>query len=375
MCLSPSFIWHERGPNWEQIPVPCKGCWQCRASRLNDYVGRCLCEAAYAKRITTITLTYAPRDDLADKIITPEHFQKFIRALRFRGHTVRYLATGEYGALKGRAHFHAILFWGDPKPSRKYPNPSITPDMPHKEKFHFEKGIWDHGHAFADNMSPNEIDERSIRYVAKYLLKDQETDTWMTLSKKPPIGVQYFLDKADRDAALGVFPASFTYQPPASHKGRQYLLTGATKRFYLERLIDQMALKHNVPHHRLNEWVSKGIEKLEKWQWKREYLEALTPEENIAFLTDKLDALRPDELATAKQVAWEEHYQTKTYSENSENFRASDLTPETRSFTFHKYATALQEELTQWLATSRKQREVTRPKLVRGVGLPYYKKP
>lgn len=374
MCLNPSFVWVLKGPKHEKIPVPCKGCWQCRASRLNDYVGRCLCEAGYAKAITTITLTYAPRLDLADKIITPEHFQAFIRALRRRGHKLRYIATGEYGALKGRAHFHAILFWYDPKPNRDYPNPTLTPEMPHKQNFHFESGIWDHGHAFADNMSPNEIDERSIRYVCKYLLKEQDTDTWMTLSKKPPIGAQYFLDKADRDAGLGIFPSSFSYQPPASHKGRTYLLTGATRRFYLERLIDQMAFKHNVPHHRLNEWVSKGIEKLEKWQWNREYLEALTPEENIALLEEKLDALRPDENKAKKQVAALNYLSEEAYSENLQEFLKSDFTPANGSATYTKYAELLQKELTEWLGKA-KQREDRKPQLVRGIGLPYYKKP
>lgn len=375
MCLNPSFVWVLRGPKHEKIPVPCKGCWQCRASRLNDYVGRCLCEVAYCEAVSVVTLTYAPRDDLADKIITPEHFQKFIRAVRRRGHRVRYLAVGEYGALKGRAHFHAILFWGKPKPNRDYPAPQIRPDMPHKEMFTFPSDIWPHGHAFADNMSHNEVDERAIRYVCKYLLKDEGSDYWFTISKKPPIGVQYFLDKADRDAELGVFPQSFNYRPPASHEGRNYLLTGATKRFYLERLINQMAVKHNVPVKKLNEWTYKAIQKLEKWQWNKEYLDAMTPEENLAFLADKLDILRPDEEQTAKQIARETFYQEKIYSENSENFRASDLTPATRSATFEKCARALQAELTQWLVTSRKQREETRPKLVRGVGLPYYKKP
>jgi len=224
-------------------------------------------------------------------------------------------------------------------------------------------------------MSHNEVDERAIRYVCKYLLKDEGNDYWFTISKKPPIGVQYFLDKADRDAELGVFPQSFNYRPPASKEGRNYLLTGATKRFYLERLINQMAVKHNVPVKKLNEWTYKAIQKLEKWQWNREYLEQLTPEENIALLSDKLDALRPSEEQAANARAWEEHYQDKKYSENLENFLESDLTPARHSATFQKYATALQTELTQWLARSRNTREDTRPKLVRGVGLPYYKKP
>jgi len=225
--------------------------------------------------------------------------------------------------------------------------------MPHKENFHFEPGIWDHGHAFADNMSPNQIDERAIRYVCKYLLKEQETDTWMTLSKKPPLGTQFFLDKADRDAALGVFPASFNYTPPQSHEGRSYLLTGATKRFYLERLIDQMSLKHNVPRAKLNEWTLKAVEKLEQWQWQREYLDAMSPEENLGLLADKLELLRPSVQEAELALAREDHDRRKQYSENLDDFLKSDLTPETRPLTFHRYTELLQKELTEWLGKAR----------------------
>lgn len=353
MCLSPSFVWVEKGPGYEKIPVPCKGCWQCRVSRLNDYVGRCLCEAAYAKAISVITLTYAPRDDLADKVITPRHFQDFIRALRRRGHKLRYIATAEYGALKGRAHFHCILFWQMPKEGV-----ALKPDMPHKAMFHFEPGIWDHGHAFNDDMSPNAVDEKAIRYVCKYLLKDEDKDkgdSWMTLSKKPPIGCQFFLDKADRDAALGVFPASFNYRPPFSHDGRSYLLSGATKRFYLERLIDQMSVKHNVPKTRLNEWTLKAVEKLEKWQWNREYLDAMTPEENLAFLEEKLDLLRPSERDIHMSLAREDHDRRKKYSENLQNFLESDLTSDSHPLTFERYTALLQKELTEWLGRTRRK--------------------
>jgi len=288
---------------------------------------------------------------LADKVITPSHFQDFIRALRDRRHKLRYIATAEYGALKGRAHFHAILFWQTPKrPDRT----ALKPEMPHKRNFHFPKGIWDHGHAYADNMSPNEFDEKSIRYVCKYLLKDQDTDTWMTLSKKPPIGCQFFLDKADRDAALGVFPSSFNYTPPLAHKGRQYTLSGATKRFYLERLIDQMALKHNVPYSQLNEWTLKAVEKLEKWQWQREYLEQLTPEENIAFLADKLDQERPHEKMVALGMARHNYWADKKYSEETEDFLQARLTMHPNSVTYHKYAAMLQKELTEWLGKANK---------------------
>ena len=111
MCINPSFIWVQCGPKWEKQPVGCKACWRCKRNRVNDYVGRCLAEAAVSSHTCVVGLTYAPRDDLADKLLQPRHFQLFMKLLRRAGHKVRYFVAGEYGDEKGRAHFHAILFF------------------------------------------------------------------------------------------------------------------------------------------------------------------------------------------------------------------------------------------------------------------------
>lgn len=275
MCRAPSYIWIQKGPSWEQQPVNCKICWQCLGNRVNDYVGRSLCEASTSQGTMCVTLTYRPRDDLADKVLTPLHFQNFMRSLRKAGHVVRYIVAGEYGELKGRAHFHVILFFQTP-----------MPEIPHKENFHW--GHWPHGHVFADLSS----DEATLRYAMKYLTKEERGSYWFSLSKKPSIGSEYFRMRAAENVRHGVFPSSFEYLPPGGDRGRPYLLTGATRRDYLANILApfQFGPDQEVPE-RFNEWVYKAIKKVRVWQ--RLSAARVSPEEAMQQLADELDLKRP----------------------------------------------------------------------------------
>lgn len=284
MCVTPSYIWMEKGPGFEKIPVPCKQCWRCRANRVSDYVGRALCEAAISDSVCALTLTYAPRDDLADKVLTPRHFQDFIRKLRKSGHKIRYLVAGEYGELRGRAHFHAVLFFK-----------GKAPEIPHKTKTYLE--AWSEkigtdekgkpimaplGHVWADWTA----DDRALRYVCKYILKKEHGKGWFSISKKPTIGAEYFARRAREYARLGIMPRSFEYRAPGG-QDRPYLLTGATRRDMLLAIVQAMG--ENIPDPKTrSEWVQKGMEKAEKWQHLRQ-LPLQETEQMIADMKEALD--------------------------------------------------------------------------------------
>ncbi|MEP3530113.1 MAG: hypothetical protein ABJN39_20230 [Sulfitobacter sp.] len=259
MCIRPSEIKVLRGPAWETQSIPCGSCWRCNANRVNDFVGRSLCEASVSDWTVALTLTYRHRDDLADVVLTPPHFQQFIKNMRNTGHKIRYLAVGEYGSLRGRAHFHCILFGKGKKPK-----------IPQKTNTHIDQ--WDHGFVFADWGT----DEKALRYVCKYLLKNEEKGNyWFTLSKKPPLGHEWFQRKAVKAAKLGVLPSTFEYLPPGGHKGRPYLMSRATRRDYLQTVAKEMGAAFLKKRKRASEWVGKAIDKMEydaavkraeKWQ-------------------------------------------------------------------------------------------------------------
>lgn len=226
-------------------------------------------------------MTYGQRDDLADKIVQPAHFQLFMKRLRRRGHFVRYLVAGEYGKLKDRAHFHALLFFQNIEPLRPmdvvpFYNPDhisnpeasgpFSVEMPNNSMCHIRE--WPHGHVKVDWS----VTEKSAKYVCKYLLDDDKNNAWFSLSKKPPIGAAWFAQKAALLRELETIPSSFEYHPPGGTKGRPYLMTGATRRDFLAALGD---LDHKRPQ--MSEWVQRTYDQ-EQRILRRSELEVLEAE-------------------------------------------------------------------------------------------------
>ena len=82
MCLNPKEIWVKRGPSFEKVTPSCGECLRCRQNYVSDWVGRCLAEATTAEVCCVLNLTYAPREDFADKVLTPDHMKLFFKRLR-----------------------------------------------------------------------------------------------------------------------------------------------------------------------------------------------------------------------------------------------------------------------------------------------------
>lgn len=283
MCIHPNNVWVQRGPNYEQVPVPCRACWRCKQNRVNDYVARALAEASTSAHTCTITLTYAPREDLADKILQPRHFQLFMKLLRRSGHKVRYLVAGEYGKLKDRAHFHALLFFEHVAPGNGIVpaygtyDAAFSRDMPHKRMVHIRE--WPHGHVTADWSAS----EKSARYVCKYLLADDKNSAWFSVSKKPALGAAWFARKATKALDYEVLPSTFEYLPPGGNKARPYLLTGASRRDYLNAICVDPAKRH-----RMSEWVQKSFDKYRRDEFKA-WCEAAPPEYVLGKMMEQLE--------------------------------------------------------------------------------------
>lgn len=250
-----------------------------------------------------VTLTYADDPDLSHEIITPKHFQKYIRSLRRAGHKIRYIAVGEYGALKGRAHFHAILF-----------GTGTPPDMPHKVNFHCpfwtDENDKPRGHVFADWSA----DERAVRYVCKYILKNEKGRYWLTMSKKPPLGAGFFEKKAAQVVELGALPSSFVYHPPGGSSSRSYLMNGATRRDFLLAVVDGWIKKRPLDRQRLGEWVLKSLEKWERAAAIKN--SRLTPlAELMESLADDIERKAPKQRSVERMLLETDHDNMKLLDE------------------------------------------------------------
>ena len=190
MCINPRLQ-----PNG--LKTPCHQCWQCRENRINDWVGRAIAERETCLIATTVTLTYGGGDCAESRFLRKSDLTSYFKAIRNDGHKIRYFAVGEYGKKKGRAHFHAILFWQTPAPFREL-RKNISDEW------------WPHGFSYWDECHPG-----SIRYAMKYLNKDADDKAAlqsMSMSKKPMLGSQFFWELAGRYVEAGLSPQKPFYK-------------------------------------------------------------------------------------------------------------------------------------------------------------------
>lgn len=241
----------------------CGRCWQCKRNKINDYVGRGLCEAETAVASATVSLTYAPRNDGAEKLLDPTHFTDFIRVLRDRGTLVRYIVAGEYGEERGRSHFHAVLFFHSQPPKWRG---GVGPDGTMLRE-HWDE--WPHGHMCVDWQATS----KSLRYCMWYIQKPERG--WFSLSKKPVIGWPFFQRRAEEYAQTGTVPQAWTYWPPRGESHVKFYLTGATRRDLCLATIDAYeAAGRRMPA--LNKFVAPAFDKAVDWR-RKQCEEVLTP--------------------------------------------------------------------------------------------------
>jgi hypothetical protein len=240
MCITPNIL-------ADGTEVGCRQCWQCRALKVNSLVGRCIAESKYSAGVTTMTLTYAQRNDsiAGAKAVTIVYadVQQFLKNLR-KDYKVRFICASEYGSKRGRAHHHIVLFWGkkpDPphlgKPWKlkgydEQPNwqkeyndfvkrwhKKNNKKPPHERKpfpevyksgncFHWPK--WSHGHVHFENGIAHE----KFAYAMKYTFKDMDqrsTKNELRMSLKPILGWEYFDALAQEYVDQGLKPKHWQY--------------------------------------------------------------------------------------------------------------------------------------------------------------------
>lgn len=97
--------------SFRDLELPCGRCIGCRLERSRQWSVRIMQEASLYDFNVFITLTYSD-EHLPGPSLVYRDFQLFMKRLRFArpGTKVRFFASGEYGGLTNRPHFHAILF-------------------------------------------------------------------------------------------------------------------------------------------------------------------------------------------------------------------------------------------------------------------------
>lgn len=176
------------------IEIPCGKCLGCLDDRRKRWVNRLILEHDSQSCGSFITLTYAP--EFCPEHPKKNHLQKFIK--RFRNiprdlglpplpPSFKYFACGESGGLRGRPHYHALLFGVDLLSPEWEPyiatyNDNGTPVFSSKI---LEKK-WPFGFCTVDSITHGRC-----KYIAKYTMKQVGQEHSFTL-KSPRLGINDF---------------------------------------------------------------------------------------------------------------------------------------------------------------------------------------
>lgn len=162
--------------------LPCGRCISCRLEYARQWAVRCVHEASMHEKNSFITLTYDDKHLTSDKL-QYKHFQDFMKRLRARNpqSQVGMFVTGEYGEIRKRPHWHAIIFnWRPEDLEHKYTNERGDKLFSSKEL----SELWPFGISEVGSVT-FESAGYCARYAAKKLVhgKDQDHE-YQPISKK-----------------------------------------------------------------------------------------------------------------------------------------------------------------------------------------------
>lgn len=236
-----------------EMVAACGTCTSCRAVRRRDVIGRALAEARApsTRHFTFTTLTYGHDNRYSQKVDHPHanklvyrDIQLWLKRIRKRQipgtkdkYRVRYMVAGEYGTLKGRAHWHCLLWWQSEPP--KYLTVERWSDDP----------FWSEG--FTNWQKAN---AKCVAYVAKYITKSNiaaDTETCFHGSFRPLIGGEFFRQWAELHVNQGLpLNQGRKFQLPDSYtrKGKtfDYWMSPAAARMVARRYVEAWAEKYGT---------------------------------------------------------------------------------------------------------------------------------
>lgn len=233
--------------------VACRKCELCRYNRVKDWAGRNIAQAKVSSASFACTLTYGPEldenrmpipgrsDHIRAAVLSYSDVQNFLKYLRWLGYPCDYFVTGEHGTLKERAHWHIILhFRGRVPPHEMDVNFSDRHVNQFGKLFQHEVcKAWPHGF-----MLWRKATFEHVFYNCKYILKDegdQASQRKPGMSKKPPLGAEYFIRWADLHVEQQLAPQALMYRHKEVKKKDgspiEFMLKGRTAEIFLERFI------------------------------------------------------------------------------------------------------------------------------------------
>lgn len=202
-CFTPIFL-HRGTDHPDRGMVPCGRCDACLLERSRQWAIRCVHELRYHSQACFLTLTYRDEELVYGgnyrATLVKAHLQNFWKRYRkeLKNVPIRYFACGEYGSLRYRPHYHAIIFGHD------FPDKKISGSK--NGNIYYQSNLldslWTHG-----TCTIGDVSFESAAYIARYTLKKAyggDGKKWireniiepefLTMSLKPGIGAQFYQD-------------------------------------------------------------------------------------------------------------------------------------------------------------------------------------
>ena len=274
VCLKPVYM------RKQDANVNCGKCRNCIGNLVNFKASQAVMESVTADKSVAVTLTFSPEYDEHAHTLNKKIFQEWMQDLRNegsrQGFTIRYVVAGEYGSLRGRVHFHALLFFR----GKNIPEFAIR-----EERWNWD--LWPYGFTYADD-----VDYKSARYVAKYMSKDLTATnainkSWLSGSRRPELGHEYYKRRANENARQMVVPSGSVFRIPEAR--RSSTVTGHPD-------APKKMVRFVMPPHVSNKFLTYFLE-----AWQRHHGDRPIPESNdfIVKWLDKqaraeMDAQQPD---------------------------------------------------------------------------------
>jgi len=221
MCNSPLKIPNDETKTYKI--AQCRKCDECFKARKRHWVGRMLAEEQTADHVWFTTFTYGGGYGNKEAYwLDYNHLQLMFKRLRKDGYKFKYVAVGEHGTQRDRAHWHVMFYFQGDTPPVEQMGKRITWPYWIKGTSQIEKPRSSHGAAV---------------YIMDYLSKDNLAKGLMKYSKRPMLGQEYLLEYAREHARKGValFSQSdrFTIPDVKNNKGQLfYYPVGRTTAIY-----------------------------------------------------------------------------------------------------------------------------------------------
>jgi len=190
-----SIVFKPVGKIVETFQVPCGKCVGCRLENSRNWSIRCQHEYLSHDKSYFLTLTYATKYLPENRSLKLSDMQLFWKRLRKNqeqyGRKIRYLMCGEYGALRGRPHYHAIVF-GLHIPDLMYHSPGRDYSLMTSETI---QSIWGFGKVIIGQANMQTASYVS-RYVTKKIPKDKlapgQVPEFIRMSRNPGLGTDFY---------------------------------------------------------------------------------------------------------------------------------------------------------------------------------------